>query len=78
MALDRRITIQIEAVGRRATQEDVDAGLMVDGELVIALANTYRGQRPLTRCGQNSGRLVQQRHVNVWRRGYNQCADVLG
>ena len=34
MALDRRITIQIEAPGRRATQDDVDAGLMVDGELV--------------------------------------------
>ena len=36
MALDRRITIKIEAPGRRATQDDVDAGVMVDGVLVGA------------------------------------------
>ena len=35
MALDRRITIHIEAIGRRATQQDVDDGLMIDGVLVF-------------------------------------------
>ena len=35
MALDRRITIHIQAIGRRATQQDVDDGLMIDGVLVF-------------------------------------------
>ena len=34
MPFDTIITIHIEALGHRATQDDVDAGVMVDGEPV--------------------------------------------